>query len=166
MFYITYILSDVFNDNTNTDVHYRGWFLQYRHRLHSSVNLYYFCSIIIEGVGELFSFFVIVYFSLSRDLLLFRLCLLHFLFSSPSHTPCALLSSFGVRPPLRPASVACCNILHLNLSLWNRLTKLSQIWLRWSLCGPLSKQGQMLLKIEMCSIVHFCFIRKQSELAS
>jgi hypothetical protein len=35
-------------------------------------------------------------FSLSRDLLLLRLCLLHLLFSSPSQTPCELLSSSGV----------------------------------------------------------------------
>lgn len=139
MLYITYILSDVFNDNTNTDIHYGGWFLQYRHRFHSSINFFYFGSIIRESVGELFSFFVMVDFSLSRDFLLLRLCLLHLLFSSPSQTPCELLSSSGVRPPLRPASVVRWIPLHLNLSLWNRITKLNQIWLRWSLFGPLSK---------------------------
>ena len=55
---------------------------------------------------------------------------------------------------------------HLNLLLWNRWTKLKQIWLGWSLGGPLSIMcpTALLLKIEISLVVNFHFITNQNEL--
>jgi hypothetical protein len=45
-------------------------------------------------------------------------------------------AGFSLKFFIRPIYVDYAN---LNLLLWNCWTKLSQIWLGWSLCGPLSK---------------------------
>ena len=53
---------------------------------------------------------------------------------------------------------------HLNLLFWNRWTKLNQIWLGGSLSNlcldspALHSRWLLLLKIEISSIVHCCFI--------
>jgi len=52
---------------------------------------------------------------------------------------------------------------NFNLLLWNCWTKLSQIWVWWSLCGSFSS-WQLLLKMEISLIVYFCFITSQNEL--
>ena len=61
----------------------------------------------------------------------------------------------------------CHKLSHLNLLPWNRWTKLNQIWLGWSLGNcvqPFHWRWRQLLKIEISSIVHCCFIISQNEL--
>ena len=56
---------------------------------------------------------------------------------------------------------------HLNLLLWNRWTKLKQIWLWWFPCNIVSdspalhSKWLLLLKIEISLVVNFCFITNQ-----
>jgi hypothetical protein len=59
---------------------------------------------------------------------------LFFLFSSPGHRPCELLSWVSVRRPSVRPSVS---FSHLNLLLWNRWTEISQTCQKCSLDGPL-----------------------------
>jgi hypothetical protein len=57
-------------------------------------------------------------------------CYIFFVFSSPGHRPCELLSWVSVRRPSVSFS-------HLNLPLWNRWTDFNQTCHRCSLDGPL-----------------------------
>jgi hypothetical protein len=57
-----------------------------------------------------------------------------FIFSSPGHRPCELLSWVSVlRPSVRPSV----SFSHLNLLLWNRWTEITQTCQKRSLDGPL-----------------------------
>ena len=57
-----------------------------------------------------------------------------FIFSSPGHRPCELLSWVNVR---RPSVCPSVRFSHLNLLLWNRWTEISQTCQKCSLDGPL-----------------------------
>ena len=80
--------------------------------------------------------------------------------SPPGQRPCKLLPSLVVRRKLS----------HLNLLLWNPWTKLSQTWQGWvpfkivSDKPALQSRWLLLLKIEISSIVHCCFIINLNEL--